>query len=181
MPDERFKGAYEAAMEDAELARLKVVETQKFANAMAAKYGVETPYPSVEDPSTITAAKGGIRADQFANFTYPSEAARAFLVWRGPEKGAAALELIFEALDLGGFSWGSSKNDPKGGLRIALGKDATVRRLANGSYGLWEWYPKAKRDREQERPRKKSDEIVEIASEETNADVTPSVDPDAQK
>lgn len=149
MADERFKAAYEAVLEDAEKARLQYVEKQKVANTMAALYGVEPPFKDTE--TQAAKATASIKADQFANYGYPSEAARAFLAWRGSEKGATDVDVIFEALSQGGFAFGSTKNDAKGGLRIALGKDGLVRRLPNGHYGLWEWYPDAKRSREKKK------------------------------
>jgi hypothetical protein len=84
MPDDRFKSAYDATVEDAEKARAQFVEKQKLANTMAGLDAVET-------------------------------------------------------LQKGGFTFSSIKNDPKGGLRIALGKDTMVHRLPNGTYGLLEW------------------------------------------
>lgn len=59
--------------------------------------------------------------------------------------GAAKLDEIFAALKEGGYHFGDSDGDAKAGLKIALGKDGKVRALPNGAYGLWEWYPDAKR------------------------------------
>jgi hypothetical protein len=143
MADERYAAAYEAAMEEVAEKAADLAAAQRFANAMALKAGKDQPFADIETPNAKSA--NTIKSDQFANYTYPSEAARAFLAFRGQAKGAAELDAIFEALQAGGFAWGSSKNDPKGGLRIALGKDSQVRRLPNGTYGLWEWYPNAKK------------------------------------
>jgi hypothetical protein len=145
MPDDRYRLAFEAATEEVDELLKQVVEKKRFANLLAAKAGVEEPYEIDDEPTGNGAVASTIRADQFANYSFPSEAARAFLAQRGPTKGAVELDAIFDALQRGGFAWGSAKNDPKGGLRIALGKDGQVRRLANGTYGLWEWYPNAKR------------------------------------
>ena len=59
---------------------------------------------------------------------------------------------------------------PKLGLSIALGKDKLVRKLANGAYGLWEWYPKAKG-----RPKDKGD-----AGTTSNGELTAPAEPDEE-
>src|ERR1700685_3601770 len=129
MPDERYRGAYEASMEDAEKAQAELIARQKDANLMAVKYGVEPPFKDVDAP---TGPGMALKADQFTNYSSPSEAARAFLKMRGEEKGGATLDVIYDALQRGGFTFSSIKNDPKGGLRIALGKDTQAHRLPNG-------------------------------------------------
>lgn len=143
MADERYKAACEKAIEEVDALLAKVAEKKKFANLLAQMADLAAPYEDIEAPAV--GAAGTLRADQFANHATPSAAARAFLEFRGQAKGAASLEVIAEALEQGGFAFGSMKNDPRGGLRIALGKDGQVRRLANGTYGLWDWYPNAKR------------------------------------
>lgn len=167
MPDERYKGAFEASMEDVQKAETALVQAKKDANVMAAKYGVDAPFKDVDGP---TASFGLVlKADQFTNYASPSEAARGFLSLRGQEKGAATLDAIYDALQRGGFTFSSIKNDPKGGLRIALGKDSQVHRLPNGTYGLLEWYPAVKREKEKRRAAKttgnggaEDDEDVEL-------------------
>ncbi len=174
MTDERYKTAFDASMQDVEKVQVQLAEKKKIANTMASLYGVEAPFTDVDVPAASGAV---IRADLFANYTAPSEAARAFLKLRDGEKGSATLDAIFEALESGGFVFGSTKNEAKGGLRIALGKDSLARKLPNGTYGLWEWYPNAKRDREKKKtaggasngdkddvPDAQFDEVVDDAS-----------------
>ena len=153
MPDDRFKAAYEATVEDVAKAEAHLTDKKKVANTMANLYGVEPPYP---DADTAAAAVGTmvLKADQFANYGSPSEAARAFLKMRGEEKGAASLDVIYEALMRGGFTFSSIKNDPRGGLRIALGKDTMAHKLPNNFYGLLEWYPTIRREKERKRAAK---------------------------
>jgi hypothetical protein len=170
MADDRYRVALDAATEEVTELLAQLADRKQFANMLALKAGLPAPYTDIETPGASALAR--VRADQFANYTYPSEAARAFLEWRGHEKGAAKLDAIFDALDQGGFSWGSSRNDPKGGLRIALGKDGLVRKLSNGSYGLWEWYPNAKK------PSKKgatarSDDEGDNGADESQGDTPP--------
>ena len=167
MADERYAAALEAALEEVEQKASELAAAQRFANSMALKAGVDQPFANVEIQTPTSAAS--IKSDQFANFGFPSEAGRAFLAFRGQAKGAADLDTIFEALQKGGFAWGSSKNDPKGGLRIALGKDAQVHKLPNGSYGLKAWYPHAKKPVD----KKKNAGSSAAAEDDTNDDVAP--------
>ena len=53
----------------------------------------------------------------------------------------------------------------KGGLRVALGKDALVRRLPNGSYGLWVWYPNVKQPKGKKSGDKPAETEAETASD----------------
>jgi hypothetical protein len=162
MADDRVTGALEFIQEQVQKLQADIARQKRLANSLAVAAGMDAIYTDIEDPETV-GTLAAIRSDQFANYTYPSEAARAFLTMRGSTKGAAELDVIFDALHRGGFAWGSAKNDPKGGLRIALGKDGQVRRLPNGSYGLWEWYPNAKRDKKKGSA---SDDDDDEASEE---------------
>lgn len=144
MADDRYRAAYDAAMEDVAKAHALLADAQKFANMMASRCGVEPPFANVETPDATT-GRLTIAKDQFANFAAPSEAARAFLKMRGQ---AVELEAILDGLRRGGFTFTTSKPEQANGLAKAMGKDKSVRRLDSGAYGLWEWYPKAKRERE---------------------------------
>jgi hypothetical protein len=65
---------------------------------------------------------------------------RAFLEHRGKTLGAATVDEIFDALKRGGYEFDGNDVEAKSGLRIALGKDAQVKRVASGAYGLVSWY-----------------------------------------
>ncbi len=145
MPDDRYRAAYEAAVEEVDALLVQLADRKQFANMLAQRAGLEPPYRDTAAPAVGGAVK--IRADQFANYSAPSVAARAFLEWRGQPKGSATIDEIFDALEAGGFSFGSKSNEAKGGLRIALAKDEKVKKLPNNTYGLWAWYPDAKRER----------------------------------
>jgi len=123
-----------------------VLSWKESANRAAEAAGEEKPYPDIDSGETVIEIPIKIRADQFADFRSPSTAARAYLASRTKEKGAATLDEIFDALKCGGFGFSSEKDSvAKGGLKIALGKDGEIRRLDNDTFGLWDWYPSAKR------------------------------------
>jgi hypothetical protein len=126
----------------------KIRDLQRAANTLAESLGVPLPYDVQAEGSTPAVAARTIRADQFANYGAPSTAARAFLEWRGKERGAAAAEEIYDALVLGGFAFDArNPESAKQGLRIALAKDQQIHKLANGAYGLAAWYPNASKGR----------------------------------
>lgn len=98
--------------------------------------------------SEIKALAGGSAAAKIACRAQTDGASPAlFLEARGQAKGAVTIDVIYEALQRGGFSFSSTKNDPLGGLKVALGKDGQVKKHPNDTYGLWAWYPGAKRER----------------------------------
>lgn len=171
MADERYKAAVDAAVDEVNALLASVVDKKKLANTLAQLAGIEPPFADVELSAVASGGKLTLRPDQFANFPKPAAAARAFLEMRGEAKGATTVDVIYDALVAGGFAFTSIKNDPKGGLRIALGKDEKVRRLPNDTYGLWEWYPQAKRDKQ--RAKKNGDSEApgsEDGSESSDAD-----------
>jgi hypothetical protein len=150
MADDRVLGALEFIQEQVTKLLADAAEKKRVANSLALTAGLDPPYTDIEDPDAI-AATGQIGPDQFANHKAPSTAARAYLE---AQHRPATVDVIYRALVRGGFTFGSTnQTDAKNGLRIALGKDILVRRLANEHYGLWEWYPNAKRDK----PKKSGD------------------------
>ena len=68
-------------------------------------------------------------------------------------RGALVVNEIYEELIAGGFKF-DTKNveNAKRSLRISLGKNPIFHHLPNGSYGMTEWYPNAKRETGAEEP-----------------------------
>jgi hypothetical protein len=99
---------------------------------------------------------------------------REFLELRRP-MGAPSLTDIFTALKTGGYEF-EQKDDSEAKriLSINLSKNPIFHRLANGDYGLLEWWPTAKEKKEQAKPKKrkssKSATPVESARESTTPD-----------
>ena len=54
-----------------------------------------------------------------------------------------------------------------------MGKDGQVRRLPNGHYGLWEWYPSVRRDADEPVKRKKPPENAEASGKDADASKDP--------
>lgn len=143
--------ALDAMIEEISESAAALNELMMAANRWALGRGLEPPYPGV-DSGTTSRTVVQLRADQFADFNAPSAAARAFLELRGREVGAATIEEIFDALKRGGYGFDPKLDDAgaKGGLKIALAKDANVTKLPNGAFGLTSWYPNRERERERE-------------------------------
>jgi hypothetical protein len=51
--DERYKGAFEAAMEDVAKAQAVLADRQKLANMLAVLYGVEPPFKGVNASNAL--------------------------------------------------------------------------------------------------------------------------------
>jgi hypothetical protein len=140
--DDKVMSALEVLKERVARSEATTADLKRAANALAMAEGLPPIYTEIVDPSR---ASFGLRADEFANQATPGAAARAFLKLRSQ---AASLDEIHDALIRGGFAFGEGVGDTKAALRIALGKDANVHRLPNGAYGLLEWYPAKKRERQ---------------------------------
>lgn len=141
MADARATAALEFLQEQIDKLLAEVSEKQKMANSFAVAAGLDAPYAQVVEATATTKKGGAIRADLFANHSAPSTAARAYLEYRGKERGAATVDEIYDALVKGGFMFNVSAGDAKNSLRIALGKDGQVVRLPNAHYGMASWYP----------------------------------------
>ena len=117
----------------------KVSQMKKAANLMAASAGLSKPYDDVQ--ADVGSGAFRVRSDQFATEKAPASAARAYLALRGKERGATTVDDIYDALIRGAYDFGKMKeSEAKSGLRIALAKDNKVHRVANGTWGLSEWY-----------------------------------------
>jgi len=144
MPDEKVQSALEVLMDRVVRSEAATADLKRAVNALASSEGMQPIYQEVSEPSRVGVS---VRPDEFANQTTPSSAARAFLKLRGH---AATVDDIYDAITRGGFGCSKDVKDTKAAIRIALGKDPSMKRLPNGSYGLLEWYPALKREREAE-------------------------------
>ena len=143
MADDRVLPAIEFIQEHIDRLLTQVAEQKDLANKLASAAGLEPIYSEIERPGeSKSGSVAKILPDQFANYTAPSAAARAYLETRSrlPNR-TATLDVIFDALEQGGFAFASNTADAKNGLKISLGKDYQVRKLPNDQYGLTEWYP----------------------------------------
>jgi hypothetical protein len=176
MTDDRFLPAIQAIQEQIRDLELQVIEKKKAANVVAQIAGSEPLYSDVDQPAQTTTGVGAIRADQFANYSAPSAAARAYLEARGLKLGATTIDVIFDALQRGGFAFQLRDEAAKNGLSIALGKDSRIRYLkGNQSYGLWSWYPQAKRDKDR-KSSTSSDGSVDAPEDDDANDAEAAVD-----
>lgn len=145
--EKQLAGVVELAEAKIALLRAEIAKVQKGTNAFFEAMGRDPYYADVEDGESAR-QRDSVRRDQFVNYNAPSTAARAYLDWRGPARGAASIDEIYDALFAGGYGFEQKDaNEAKNGLRIALGKDGAVHRLANGFYGLTSWYPDARKEK----------------------------------
>jgi hypothetical protein len=140
MASEALNSALELIRKNIEKAQASIQGLKRSANVLAAAEGESIVYTDADDPIVSAGSSGTIRADLFTQYSTPSTAVRAYLEHRGKTQGAATVDEIFEALKRGGYEFENNDVEAKSGLRIALGKDSQVKRLANGSYGLVVWY-----------------------------------------
>ena len=146
MADADVVNAIEVIKRKVAAEQAKVNRLKQAANTLAVTEGLPPVYADADDEPMPGSTFMSIRADQFANHTAPSTAARAYLELRGKQVGAASLDEVYDAMKRGGYSFeAASEADAKAGLRIALGKDMQVHRLPNGTYGLLAWYDKLTR------------------------------------
>lgn len=94
-----------------------------------------------------------IRSDAFYGQTISGSAKMYLEMRKASGLGAASVNDIFAALKKGGFPFeAKDEENAKNGLRVSLRKNSTIfhRISANGDYGLLNWYPKAKAQKDDE-------------------------------
>jgi hypothetical protein len=140
MASEGLEAALDLIRQKVDKAMESVNSLKRAANTLATSEGLPPVYMDADEPAATSSGLHSIRADQFTQYTTPSTAARAYLELRGSRLGATSMDDVFEVLKRGGYQFEGSDVDAKNSLRIALGKDAQVKRLPNGTYGLISWY-----------------------------------------
>ncbi|HEV2548054.1 MAG TPA: hypothetical protein VGU20_12000 [Stellaceae bacterium] len=137
-----------------------IFDDKRMVNRLCELAQLPIRYPDVE--SERTTGTMVFRRDQF--FGKPlATVVREYLEQRGPSNrgglGAATTNEIFDALIDGGYKPETDDiENAKRGLRIALTKNSqTFYRVPSGAYGLLEWYPNAK-------PQKNDDDESSSAS-----------------
>jgi Arc/MetJ-type ribon-helix-helix transcriptional regulator len=128
-------------------------------NSLAKCIELPPPYP---ETSESKGSSTQIRFDQFHGQPLAT-VMRAYLTMRRQaNEGPAVVNDIYTALIDGGFAFETkSAENSKRGLRISLSKNPIFYKLPNGSWGLAEWYPKAKQQAQQRRPAPSDSSTIE--------------------
>lgn len=141
----------------------RISEIKKNINSLSALMGKDQPFNDSELSSINNSTN--IRADQFFGKGLAT-AVKEYLKKRGQ---AVPAKEIYEALKSGGFEFTGSKaeNIQIRNLTISLSKNANdfVYIKSNNSYGLWEFYPGKKREKEKG---KLADKLIDEKLEEEN-------------
>jgi hypothetical protein len=139
----------------------RVSEVKKNINSLSALMGKEQPFADSELSSIGNSTN--IRPDQFFGKGLAT-AVKEYLKMRNQ---AVPAKEIYEALKSGGFEFTGSKaeNIQIRNLTISLSKNSNdfVYVKSSNAYGLWEFYPDKKREKEK---KKNNDEPVEETKEE---------------
>jgi hypothetical protein len=146
-----YEGAINDLVAKIEERMRPILDDKRMVNKLCVIANLPPRYPDVETDATRGSMT--IRRDQFHKKPLAT-AVREFLEQRGSSDrgglGAATVNEIFDALISGGYQAETDDlENAKRGLRIALTKNfVTFYRIDGGpsgsSYGLLEWYPKAK-------------------------------------
>lgn len=152
-----FESKLQAAQ--AEVGRLK-----RTVNDLCEMAGLAPRY-AIAEPEATSPVLTEMRADQFYGRPMAT-VVREYLEMReraGGERTATVSE-IYDALVKGGFKFeASSEKNAKDGLRISLAKNTAVfHKLPNGSWGLLDWYPNAKKKPAREDSGGKPDEDADV-------------------
>lgn len=118
-------------------------EKKRMVNTLCSYASRSPMYPDAEN---VTKTVGTILPDQFYGKPLATATREYLEMRRASNLGAATIKEIFENLQAGGFKF-ETKNEANAmrGLRQSLTKNSvTFHKLPNGTYGLMEWYPNAR-------------------------------------
>ncbi len=147
-----------------------VRRTKTAINAICEAFDLPLMYTDVDHVPTIGST---IRSDQF--YGQPlATCTRAILEMRkSANRGPASVNDIFDALTSGGYSFETKDADnAKRGLRISLRKNAAFHKLPGGQWGLTEWYPNAKKTRDDDEKEDGADADTDQPKAETQPNAT---------
>lgn len=146
---EPIKIAIESLYEEMEVLSKRMTELKKSINNLKAIIGEDQPFKDLEMGSLTGGAN--IRPDQY----FGKGLATAVKEYLKARNRAATAQEIFDALKNGGFEFTGTKGEKiqMRNLAISLSKNSNdfVYIKSNNSYGLWEFYPEKKREREKKK------------------------------
>lgn len=159
--------SYDNAIEDI---KREIAARMRTVNDLLKMQGKEPLYP---DPDAVTSTGSmKIRRDQF--YTHGlSTAVREYLNLR-KHLGPATLDEIYSALVNGSFQFDAKGEAAKPSLKQSLHKNTAIfHRLPNQTYGLAEWYPNRKNEKEEEatQPKKRKSAMAKAANQPKKAKV----------
>lgn len=133
--------------------RLKELETeeQRIKTAINCLCEVMGQPRKYEETTTERHQANDTRPDQYYGRPLATVTAEVLEKRREAGTSAATLDQLFTELSRGGFKFeGKNEGIQKRGLAISMSKNPKFHRLPNGTWGLTEWYPKAKENKEKE-------------------------------
>ena len=138
-----FDPAINRLVDEITKAEAPLQEKKRMVNTLCSYAGRAPMYPDAENTTQTVSA---ILPDQFYGKPLATATREYLEMRRASNLGAATIKEIFENLQAGGFKF-ETKNEANAmrGLRQSLTKNSvTFHKLPNGTYGLLEWYPSAK-------------------------------------
>ena len=153
----------EQTIEDLEN-ELKELESkaQRIKNAINSLYELIGQPRRYEEITTEKHRAAIARPDQYYGRPLATVVAEVLESRKEKGFGAATLDELFVELSSGGFKFeGKDEGIQKRGLAITMGKNtAKFHKLPNNTWGLTDWYPKAKEGKEKETVAKEANEAV---------------------
>lgn len=158
--------AVDALNEELKTILSRAGEIKKMVNQLFVFDGEVPPYTDVDAGMTISASVSNIQHDTFFGKGL-STAVKDFLRMKGR---AATSQEIFEALNRGGFKYPAEwkENLRLKNLAISIGKNSAdfvrVETTAGTAFGLWEFYPEMKREKEKKKTGREKTDPAQVSS-----------------
>ncbi len=124
-------------------------EAKKMANTFCQMFGKPQLYAIDEQSPTVLV--GQLKGDEYYGRPLATVITGIFEARKIQGAGPAAVRELYDQMVAGGYQFEAKDADnAMRGMRISMAKNIKFHKLPNGKWGLTEWYPNVKEDKEKE-------------------------------
>jgi hypothetical protein len=124
-------------------------EAKKMANTFCQMFGKPPLY--VIDDQPITVLTGQLHGDEYYGQPFATVITSILEARKIQGIGPATVREAYDQMAAGGYQFDAKDADnAMRGMRISMAKNPKFHKLPNGKWGITEWYPNVKEDKEKE-------------------------------
>lgn len=144
----------------------ELTEAKKMANNLCQMFGRPPLYVIDEQSPTILA--GQLKGDEYYGRPLATVITGIMENRKILNMGPAAVREIYDQMVTGGYQFEAKDADnAMRGMRISMAKNPKFHKLPNGKWGLTEWYPNIKEEKEDKEIDKKINDTVKEILDDT--------------
>jgi predicted deacylase len=124
-------------------------EAKKMANTLCQMFGKPPLYEISDQPTTVLT--GHLHGDEYYGRPLATVITTILEARKIRGTGPASVKEVYDQMTAGGYQFETKDdNNAMRGMRISMAKNPKFHKLPSGKWGLTEWYPNVKVDKEKE-------------------------------